>query len=167
MLSFSNLSLRRGTRLLIKDASFTIYRGEKTGIVGANGTGKSSLLALVLGELQPDAGNFDRPSQLEVAHVSQELDATDQPAIEFVMDGDNELRATEQAIAKAEAANDGVALGNLRVEGVVSDDFEGQHALTLVLSSEACGFDVHVRIEDGLDNPRRLLVLEPVSGGCV
>jgi hypothetical protein len=58
-------------------------------------------------------------------------------------------------------------LGNLRVEGVVSDDFDGQHALTLVLSSEACGFDVHVRIEGGVDKPRRLLVLEPVSGGCV
>jgi ATP-binding cassette subfamily F protein 3 len=116
MLSFSNLSLRRGPRLLIKDASFTIYRGEKTGIVGANGTGKSSLLALVLGELQPDAGSFDRPSQLEIAHVSQELRATDQPAIEFVMDGDRELRETERAIARAEAADDGVALGNLHAK---------------------------------------------------
>lgn len=113
MLSFSNLSLRRGTRLLIKDASFTIYRGEKTGIVGANGTGKSSLLALVLGELQPDLGSFDRPTQLEIAHVSQELEASDQAAIEFVMDGDRELRATERSIERAEAANDGVALGNL------------------------------------------------------
>jgi len=116
MLSFTNLSLRRGTRLLIKDASFTIYRGEKTGIVGANGTGKSTLLALVLGELQPDAGNFDRPSQLEIAHVSQELDATDRPAIEFIMDGDPELRATEAAIAKAENDNDGVKLGNLHAQ---------------------------------------------------
>jgi ATP-binding cassette subfamily F protein 3 len=113
MLSFTNLSLRRGIRLLIKDASFTIYRSEKTGIVGANGTGKSTLLALVLGELQPDAGSFDRPSQLVLAHVSQELDATEQAAIEFIMDGDIELRATEQAIARAEHANDGVALGNL------------------------------------------------------
>lgn len=116
MLSFSHLSLRRGPRLLIKDASFTIYRGEKTGIVGANGTGKSSLLALVLGELQPDAGSFDRPAQLEIAHVSQELDATDRPAIEFVMDGDRELRDTENAIAHAEAANDGVALGHLHAK---------------------------------------------------
>jgi ATP-binding cassette subfamily F protein 3 len=116
VLSFSNLSLRRGTRLLIKEASFTIYRGEKTGIVGANGTGKSSLLSLVLGELQADAGNFDRPSQLVLAHVSQELDATDRPAIEFVMDGDVELRATEGAIAKAEADNNGLALGNLHAQ---------------------------------------------------
>lgn len=113
MLTFSSLSLRRGTRLLIKDASFTIYRGEKVGIVGKNGTGKSSLLALMLGELQADAGSFDRPSQLVLAHVAQELDATDQTAIDFVMDGDEELRATEAAIARAEAADDGNKLGEL------------------------------------------------------
>ena len=113
MLSFSSLSLRRGVRLLIKEASFSIYRGEKVGIVGANGTGKSSLLSLILGELQPDAGSFDMPSQLVVAHVAQELDATDRPAIEFVMDGDEELRATEALISKAEAADNGVVLGEL------------------------------------------------------
>jgi ATP-binding cassette subfamily F protein 3 len=113
MLSFSSLSLRRGTRLLIKDASFTIFRNEKVGIVGANGCGKSSLLSLMMGELQPDAGSFDMPSQLVVAHVAQELDATERPAIEFVMDGDEELRATERKMAKAEAADNGIALGEL------------------------------------------------------
>lgn len=113
MLSFSSLALRRGTRLLISEASFTVYRGEKVGIVGANGCGKSSLLALVLGELQPDAGSVEYPSQLVVAHVAQELDATDRPAIEFVMDGDEELRETEAAIAQAEANNAGTKLGEL------------------------------------------------------
>jgi ATP-binding cassette subfamily F protein 3 len=113
MLSFSGLSLRRGTRLLISDASFTIYRGEKVGIVGANGCGKSSLLALILGELQPDAGSFDMPSQLVVAHVAQEIEATDRAAVEFVMDGDNELRETEAAMAAAEARDAGAALGEL------------------------------------------------------
>src|SRR5687768_6062800 len=113
MLSFSSLALRRGTRLLISDASFTVYRGEKVGIVGANGCGKSSLLALILGDLQPDAGSVEYPSQLVVAHVAQELEATGRPAIEFVMDGDEELRATEAAIAKAEANNAGAALGEL------------------------------------------------------
>ena len=113
MLSFSSLALRRGTRLLISDASFTVYRGEKVGIVGANGCGKSSLLALILGDLQPDAGSVEYPSQLVVAHVAQELEATERAAIEFVMDGDEELRATEAAIAKAEANNAGAALGEL------------------------------------------------------
>jgi ATP-binding cassette subfamily F protein 3 len=113
MLSFSSLSLRRGTRLLIKDATFTIYRGEKVGIVGANGCGKSTLLALVLDEVQPDAGDFDRPSQLVIAHVAQELESTDRPAIEFVMDGDPELREIERQIALAEARDAGAALGEL------------------------------------------------------
>jgi ATP-binding cassette subfamily F protein 3 len=99
MLQFTDLSLRRGPRLLIDKASFTIYRGEKVGIVGHNGCGKSTLMALMLGELQPDGGNFDMPSNLVVAHVAQELDATDRHAIEFVMDGDVELRATEERIA--------------------------------------------------------------------
>jgi ATP-binding cassette subfamily F protein 3 len=113
MLSFSSLALRRGTRLLISDASFTVYRGEKVGIVGANGCGKSSLLSLVLGELQPDAGSVDYPSQLVLAHVAQELEATDRPAIDFVMDGDKELRETEAAIALAEEKNAGAKLGEL------------------------------------------------------
>ena len=113
MLTFTGLSLRRGTRLLIADVSFTIHRGEKVGIVGANGCGKSSLLALILGELQPDAGNFDMPSQLVVAHVAQELDATERAAVEFVMDGDAELRETEAAMAVAEAKDAGAALGEL------------------------------------------------------
>ena len=113
MLTFSSLALRRGARLLISDASFTIYRGEKVGIVGANGCGKSSLLALILGELQPDAGSFDMPTQLVVAHVAQEMDATQRAAVEFVMDGDSELRETEAAMAAAEAKDAGAALGEL------------------------------------------------------
>jgi ATP-binding cassette subfamily F protein 3 len=113
MLQFTDLSLRRGPRLLIDKASFTIYRGEKVGIVGHNGCGKSTLLALMLGEIQPDAGSFDMPSNLVMAHVAQELDATDRHAIEFVMDGDVELRTTEASIAKAEAADDGLKLGEL------------------------------------------------------
>ena len=113
MLTFSGLALRRGARLLISDASFTIYRGEKVGIVGANGCGKSSLLALLLGELQADAGSFDMPSQLVVAHVAQEMDATERAAVEFVMDGDTELRETEAAMAAAEARDAGAALGEL------------------------------------------------------
>ncbi|AMN48190.1 ABC transporter ATP-binding protein [Steroidobacter denitrificans] len=113
MLTFSSLSLRRGTRLLIADVSFTIHRAEKVGIVGANGCGKSSLLALILGELQPDAGSFELPPQRVIAHVAQELAADECDAIEFVMDGDRELRAIQKAIADAEANDAGALLGEL------------------------------------------------------
>src|ERR1700754_2918950 len=98
MLNFSDVAIRRGPRLLFSGATFGLCRGEKVGITGENGSGKSSLLSLVRGELQTDAGTFEMPSNLEIAHVSQELLATDQPAIEFVLDGDSELRAIERDI---------------------------------------------------------------------
>jgi ATP-binding cassette, subfamily F, member 3 len=113
MLNFESVTLRRGPRELFVAASFSLFRGEKIGITGENGSGKSSLLALVRGDLQPDAGNFDMPSNLAIAHVAQELDATDQPAIEFVLDGDAELRRIERDITRLEASDhDGAALGN-------------------------------------------------------
>jgi ATP-binding cassette subfamily F protein 3 len=113
MLNFNNLSLRRGKRLLFADATFGLFRGEKVGITGENGSGKSSLLGLVRGELTPEGGSFDMPSQLAIAHVSQELAASEREAIEFVLDGDAELREIEAALAAAEQADDGVLLGEL------------------------------------------------------
>jgi ATP-binding cassette, subfamily F, member 3 len=113
MLNFSDVSIRRGTRLLFSAATFNLFRGEKVGITGENGSGKSSLLSMVRGELHPDAGNFDMPAQLEVAHVSQELLASERPALEFVLDGDTGLRRIERDIADAEARDAGVKLGEL------------------------------------------------------
>ena len=111
MLNFTDVTIRRGPRVLFSGATFGLFRGEKVGITGENGSGKSSLLALVRGDLQADAGTFEMPSSLAIAHVSQELLATEQPAIEFVLDGDAELRAIEQSIAEAE--HDGLKLGEL------------------------------------------------------
>jgi ATP-binding cassette subfamily F protein 3 len=113
MLNFSALSLRRGKRLLFTEATFSLFRGEKVGITGENGSGKSSLLALVMGELSAEAGSFDMPAQLAKAHVSQELAASDREAIEFVLDGDAELREIEGALKQAEQADDGERLGEL------------------------------------------------------
>jgi ATP-binding cassette subfamily F protein 3 len=114
MLKFESVAIRRGPRVLFADASFSLFRGEKVGITGENGSGKSSLMSLVRGELQPDAGHFEMPSNLAVAHVAQELDAIERPAIEFVLDGDTELREMQARIAKAEATDsDGNKLANL------------------------------------------------------
>jgi ATP-binding cassette subfamily F protein 3 len=112
MLNFCDLSLRRGKRLLFTAATFSLFRGEKVGITGENGSGKSSLLALVAGELTPEAGSFDMPA-LAVAHVAQELSASDREAVEFVLDGDAELRALAGELALAEHADDGARLGEL------------------------------------------------------
>jgi ATP-binding cassette subfamily F protein 3 len=118
MLNFTDVAIRRGPRLLFSGATFSLFRGEKVGITGENGSGKTSLLALVRGDLQADAGHFEMPSQLAIAHVSQELLATDRQAIEFVLDGDPELRALERDIEAAtamteEASDDGTRLGEL------------------------------------------------------
>ena len=113
MLNFSDISIRRGTRVLFEKATFNLYRGEKIGITGENGSGKSTLLALVRGEVTPETGSFDMPGNLAVAHVAQELSPSDDAAIEFVLDGDAELRATEQQLAAAEAADDGHRLADL------------------------------------------------------
>jgi len=102
MLSARDLTLRRGPQPLFEQVNFTIFRGNKLGVTGANGTGKSSLFAAVRGELAPDKGDIDRPVSLKIAHVEQEIAASERAAIEFVMDGDTELRAVEAAIADAE-----------------------------------------------------------------
>ena len=107
MLNFSNLSLRRGNRLLFEQVSFRIHPGQRVGITGANGTGKSSLFAMVRGELHADSGDFSRPAGWVVAHVAQETPALSRPAIEYVMDGDRELRQVQAQLAQAEAADDG------------------------------------------------------------
>ena len=95
MLNFTDVTLRRGPRVLFAGATFGLFRGEKVGITGENGSGKSSLLALIRGELQPDAGTFEMPARLAMAHVAQEIAADDRPALEFVLDGDAELRTLE------------------------------------------------------------------------
>src|SRR5271165_446683 len=101
MLSARDLTLRRGPLPLIEQVNFTIFRGNKLGITGANGAGKSSLFAALRGELSPDKGEIDRPAGLKIAHVEQEISASSREAIEFVMDGDAQLRAGEGAMRDA------------------------------------------------------------------
>ncbi len=103
MLSFNNLSIRRGPRVLLEHATFTIHRGHKVGITGSNGTGKSSLFALIMDKLSADTGDFDMPRNLVVAHVAQETAATDRRAIDYVIDGDAELRELQQQLEEHES----------------------------------------------------------------
>ena len=113
MLRFEQLSLRRGIKPLFSDASFIIHPGQRVGITGANGTGKSSLFALILDRLHADAGEFHRPREWVIAHVAQETPADPRPAIEYVLDGDEELRRIEQQLAEAEQAHRGEQVAEL------------------------------------------------------
>ena len=103
MLRLSGVTLSRGSRVLLREASLTVFPGHRVGLVGANGSGKSSLFALILGELAADAGHVTRPPRWVVAHVAQERDDAACLALDFVMDGDAELRDVERGIAAAEA----------------------------------------------------------------
>ncbi len=106
MIQFRNLTLARGAKPLIEDASLQIHPGQKVALTGANGAGKSSLFALLRGELHQEAGDLDIPPAWVVAHVAQETPALPDAAIEFVLDGDAELRRLENEIAQAEASHD-------------------------------------------------------------
>jgi len=113
MLSARDLTLRRGPQPLFEQVDFTVYRGNKVGITGANGTGKSSLFAAILGELAPDRGDIDLPAAVKIAHVEQEIAASSRRAIEFVLDGDAELRRVQLAIDAAEKRDDAMVLAEL------------------------------------------------------
>ena len=106
MLRISGVTLRRGVRVLLENASMNVHPGQKVGLVGPHGSGKSSLFALIRGELHADAGEVSMPPRWVLSHVAQETPAVERAALEFVMDGDGELREIEAAIATAEEEHD-------------------------------------------------------------
>ncbi|NOQ90089.1 MAG: ATP-binding cassette domain-containing protein [Gammaproteobacteria bacterium] len=116
MLQAINLGIRRGTKLLFENTSFQIHPGQKVGLTGANGTGKSSLFSLILNQLHADTGDCIYPDNWVIAHVAQELASSTQKAIEFVLDGDRELRQIQQAIQTAESNNDGILVATLHIQ---------------------------------------------------
>ena len=113
MLNFKNISLRRGARVLFSDTTFTIHKGQKAGLTGANGVGKSSLFAMLLNHIHVDEGEFSMPPGLEIAHVAQETPAVNYSAIDYVIDGDKELRQTQKLLEVAEQLDDGIKLAEL------------------------------------------------------
>ena len=106
MLALTNIALRRGRKVLFENTSFQAHAGQRMGIIGANGCGKSSLFAMLLGDLEPDDGELALDPQDEIAHVAQESPHGAGAAVDYVMDGDRELRETQAAIAIAEADKD-------------------------------------------------------------
>ena len=102
MLSFTNIALRRGSALLFEDVSFTIYQRQKVGLIGANGAGKTSLFNLILGDLDSDRGELDFPPALRIAYLAQEVSASDEVAVDYVLGGDGELQQILNDINSAE-----------------------------------------------------------------
>ena len=153
MLNFRDIRLRRGAEPLIEAASFSVFRGEKLGVVGRNGSGKSTLLALIRGELTPDAGEYEVPEALKIVSVLQQVPHTEQAVIDYVIDGDEELRSLEREIGLSRDAGDGMREATLLGE---FDHLGGYTARSRAASLlDGLGFDA-----DAIDRP-----MNQFSGG--
>jgi len=123
MIRFLNVSLMRGIKPLLENADLTLNPGDKIGLIGANGAGKSSLFAMLRNELHADQGEIDFPAKWRMAYVAQETPALDRPALEYAIDGDVTLRRLQAELDELEAAEhteeNGIAMGN--VHGALMD----------------------------------------------
>ena len=111
MIQLQNISLQRGSKFLLESADLTIFPGQKIGLIGANGSGKSTLFQMLLGKIASDTGSCEVPRQWRIAHMAQEVGHTQRSALDYVLDGDTELRRLEREIAAA--GQDGDRLAHL------------------------------------------------------
>src|SRR2546426_2597428 len=174
MIRFSQVSLIRGTKLLLEGADIALNPGERIGLIGANGSGKSSLFALLRGELHTDKGELDYPAQWRVAHVAQESLALDRPAVEYAIDGDSALRSLEARLAAAEAEDRGALMGELhaaladaglytarsRAERLLAGLGFAAGELDLPVSSFSGGWRMRLNLAQALMCPSDLLLLD-------
>ncbi len=112
MITVRNVTLRRGAKVVLQGATFTLNPGENAGLVGRNGAGKSSLFALIAGRLHADAGDIEMPPRWRLGEVAQQMPETDQGATDYVLEGDLPLAAAMAALAAAEEAHDGHAMAD-------------------------------------------------------
>ena len=174
MIRIENLTLQRGPLRLLEGASLTIHPGHKLGLIGANGAGKSSLFALLRGQLQADAGNCDLPVDWRISHMKQEIDALDRAAVDYVLDGDSELRQVQQQLAIAESSQDGLALGQLHaafdaLDGYTADSRArkllaglgfAEEQMQLPVNSFSGGWRMRLNLAQALMCPSDLLLLD-------
>ena len=115
--------MARGAKPLLEGVDLTVHAGERIGLIGANGSGKSSLFALLRDELHADKGDVERPAHWRIAHVAQETPALERPAVEYAIDGDTALRSIENALQEAEKGEDGHRMAELHGELADADAY--------------------------------------------
>ncbi len=174
MIRLQNLTLQRGPQRLLDGAELTLHPGQKVGLVGANGAGKSSLFALLRGEFAPDGGDCQLPPDWRIAHMRQEVDTLDRLAVDYVLDGDTELRRVQAGLAAAEAAQDGSALARLHSELDTADGYSADARARKLLaglgfaneqmdrpvSSFSGGWRMRLNLAQALMCPSDLLLLD-------
>jgi len=126
MLCFDHITLRRGTKLLFRELSMTINTGHRVGLTGANGCGKSSLFALVLGDLEEDSGNFHIDRGITIAHVEQETPALSITAVEYIIQGDSELTRLNRQLEQAQTNADGLLMADLHERLATIDGYSAR-----------------------------------------
>ncbi len=120
--------------MLVEQASFSFATRRKVGLTGANGCGKSSLLAVIRGELEPDAGELRLPDDWVLAHVAQETPGSDSAAVQYVLEGDAELVALSARIKTAEQEQDGALLGQLHAQLDAMDGYTAPSRASALLN---------------------------------
>lgn len=116
MITLEDISLQRGTKILLQHANVQMHRGQRIGLTGANGCGKTSLLMLISGDLEVDDGTLRLQPGIQLATVAQEIESSDQIALEYVLDGDQTLRQLQQALS--DASEDKIAELHARMEEI-------------------------------------------------
>jgi ATP-binding cassette subfamily F protein 3 len=168
------VSLRRGAKPLLEAADASIHPGERIGLIGANGSGKSSLFALLRGELHTDRGEVDFPAHWRLAHVAQETPALERAAVDYAIDGDTELRNLQARLVSAEEEHDGVLMGELhaalgdadaytvrsRAETLLTGLGFRQQELEQPVSSFSGGWRMRLNLAQALMCPSDLLLLD-------
>ncbi len=174
MISLDSVSLQRGTKILLHDATVRINPGQKAALVGNNGSGKSSLFQLLLGQLGVDSGNLNIPGHWRIAHMAQEVVTSDRAAVDYVLDGDQALREVERGIEAATAAGNDDKLALLYQQ---LDDLDGYGAraraeqlllglgfkvddISKPANSFSGGWRIRLNLAQALMSPSDLLLLD-------
>ena len=146
MITLRDLSLRRGTKVILACANLSLNPGEKIGLVGRNGAGKSSLFALLTGALQAEAGELDFPARWRLAEVVQTMPETSIGVTDYVLEGDTQLMEAQGALVAAESANDGLAMAEAHHQLAEAGAFDARSRAQALLMG--LGFKT-----DQLDSP--------------
>ena len=174
MISLDKISLQRSGNYLLSDSSLAIFSGQHFGVTGANGTGKTSLFKLILGELSVESGNVQIPTNTRIAHMAQEVDYKDIAAVEYVIDGDQNLRRTERALQVAEEKQEHEKIAQLHETLQDIDGYNAHYRAEQLLhglgfSQQDCqqsvrafsgGWRIRLNLAQVLMNPGDILLLD-------
>ena len=174
MITLRNITLRRGVKVVLQGAGVVLQPGEKVGLIGRNGAGKSSLFSLLAGRLHADTGDVEIPPRWRIGEVAQEMPETDDGATDFVLQGDLPLQQAQAALAAAEASGDGHAIADAHLALDEAGAFDARaraeslllglgfrvEQLNAAVNSFSGGWRMRLQLARALMCPAELLLLD-------